>query len=77
LQAQGGNFVNVFPQAQQSGRPAGFASLVVVTFERSVFVLKEPAVCFVVGIFVTLNKVVMMVVEFVKAARNERKFASM
>ena len=57
---QGGNCVNVFPQAQQSGRPAGLASLVVVTLEESVFAFKRPVVCFVVGDFVALDKRVMM-----------------
>jgi len=61
LQSQGGNFVNALPQAQQSGRPAGLAPLVVVTLEESVFALKEPAVCFVVGTFVTVDECVMMV----------------
>jgi hypothetical protein len=61
LQVQGGNRVNTLPQAQQSGRPAGLAPLLTVKVEESVISLKEPAVCFVVGTFVTLDEWVMMV----------------
>ena len=63
MQAQGGNCVNVLPQAQQPGRPVGLASLVTEALDELVSAPEEPAACLVAGVFVMLDEWVMVAVE--------------